>query len=50
MSGITYQNGDATQPQALGVKMICHACNDIGARGKGFVLALSRRWEQPEAE
>jgi O-acetyl-ADP-ribose deacetylase (regulator of RNase III) len=32
------------------VKIICHVCNDIGAWGKGFVLALSRRWEAPEAQ
>jgi O-acetyl-ADP-ribose deacetylase (regulator of RNase III) len=50
MSGITYLKGDATCPQAKGVKLICHVCNDMGRWGKGFVLALSRRWEQPEAE
>jgi O-acetyl-ADP-ribose deacetylase (regulator of RNase III) len=50
MSGITYLNGDATGPQAKRVKVICHVCNDIGGRGKGFVLALSTRWAEPEAE
>jgi O-acetyl-ADP-ribose deacetylase (regulator of RNase III) len=50
MCGITYQSGDATCPRAEGIKIICHVCNDIGAWGKGFVLALSRRWGQPEAE
>jgi O-acetyl-ADP-ribose deacetylase (regulator of RNase III) len=50
MSGINYIKGDATCPQAKGIKIICHVCNDIGAWGKGFVLALSRRWEEPEAE
>jgi hypothetical protein len=50
MSGIMYINGDAACPQAKGVKIICHICNDIGGWGKGFVLAISRRWEQPEAE
>jgi O-acetyl-ADP-ribose deacetylase (regulator of RNase III) len=50
MSGIIYIKGDATCPQAKGVKIICHVCNDIGGWGKGFVLAISRRWEQPEAE
>jgi O-acetyl-ADP-ribose deacetylase (regulator of RNase III) len=50
MSGITYVKGDATCPQAKGVKIICHICNDIGGWGKGFVLALSKRWEAPEAE
>jgi O-acetyl-ADP-ribose deacetylase (regulator of RNase III) len=50
MSGITYLKGDATCPQAKGVKIICHVCNDIGGWGKGFVLAISKRWEEPEAE
>ena len=50
MSSIRYLKGDATSPQAKGVKLVCHVCNDIGGWGKGFVLALSRRWDQPEAE
>ncbi|VTR98341.1 Uncharacterized protein OS=Streptomyces sp. HGB0020 GN=HMPREF1211_01411 PE=4 SV=1: Macro [Gemmata massiliana] len=49
MSGITYLKGDATCPQAKGTKLICHVCNDIGGWGKGFVLALSRRWSEPES-
>jgi len=48
MAGIIYIKGDATCPQAKGMKLICHVCNDIGGWGKGFVLALSRRWQQPE--
>lgn len=50
MVKITYVKGDATCPQAKGTKVICHICNDIGGWGKGFVLALSRRWPEPEAE
>jgi O-acetyl-ADP-ribose deacetylase (regulator of RNase III) len=46
--GITYLKGDATSPQAKGVKLICHICNDAGGWGKGFVLAISKRWKQPE--
>ncbi|MFF2010615.1 macro domain-containing protein [Streptomyces sp. NPDC058195] len=49
MSEITYIQGDATAPQAKGVKLIAHVCNDLGGWGKGFVLALSRRWPEPEA-
>ncbi|MEV7107315.1 macro domain-containing protein [Streptomyces atroolivaceus] len=49
MSGITYVRGDATAPQAKGVKLIVHVCNDLGGWGKGFVLAVSRRWPGPEA-
>jgi O-acetyl-ADP-ribose deacetylase (regulator of RNase III) len=48
MAQITYLKGDATCPQAKGVKIICHVCNDIGGWGKGFVLAVSKRWKQPE--
>lgn len=50
MPAITYLKGDATCPQAKGVKVIAHVCNDLGRWGKGFVLAVSRRWPQPEAE
>ena len=49
MSEITYVRGDATVPSVKGVKVIAHVCNDIGGWGKGFVLALSRRWPEPEA-
>ncbi|MFI6034601.1 macro domain-containing protein [Streptomyces sp. NPDC051315] len=49
MSGITYVRGDATVPSVKGVKVIAHVCNDIGGWGKGFVVALSRRWPEPEA-
>ncbi|MEU5299589.1 macro domain-containing protein [Streptomyces noursei] len=47
-AAITYLKGDATAPQGKGVKMIVHVCNDLGGWGKGFVLALSRRWPEPE--
>ena len=46
---ITYLKGDATCPQAKGRKVIAHICNDIGKWGAGFVLAISKRWAQPEA-
>ncbi|MCX4406398.1 MULTISPECIES: macro domain-containing protein [unclassified Streptomyces] len=49
MSETTYVRGDATAPSVKGVKLIAHVCNDIGGWGKGFVLALSRRWPEPEA-
>ena len=42
--------GDATSPQASGPKVIVHCCNDMGGWGKGFVLALSRRWPEPERD
>ncbi|MGW1657159.1 macro domain-containing protein [Streptomyces atratus] len=49
MTVITYVRGDATAPQGKGVKLIAHVCNDLGGWGKGFVLAVSRRWPEPEA-
>ncbi|MFI1284977.1 MULTISPECIES: macro domain-containing protein [unclassified Streptomyces] len=41
--------GDATSPQAKGPKVIAHVCNDLGGWGKGFVVAVSKRWPEPEA-
>lgn len=46
---IRYLNGDATQPIGEGPKFIVHVCNNVGLWGAGFVLAVSRRWPQPEA-
>ncbi|GAA3621109.1 macro domain-containing protein [Lentzea roselyniae] len=40
--------GDATSPQAKRPKIIAHVCDDLGGWGKGFVLAISRRWTEPE--
>ena len=40
--------GDATQPVGEGTKIIVHVCNDIGGWGRGFVVALSKRWPEPE--
>jgi O-acetyl-ADP-ribose deacetylase (regulator of RNase III) len=48
MPEISYTVGDATQPQGSGPRIIVHVCNDVGGWGRGFVLALSRRW--PAAE
>jgi len=36
--------GDATCPVGAGNKIIAHVCNDVGRWGKGFVLAVSKRW------
>ena len=49
MAKITYLTGDATSPIGEGQKIICHICNDIGAWGAGFVLAISKKWKEPEA-
>ncbi len=45
-----YTTGDATQPEGDGPKIIVHVCNNAGKWGKGFVMALSKRWNEPEAE
>ncbi|NYH55222.1 O-acetyl-ADP-ribose deacetylase (regulator of RNase III) [Nocardiopsis arvandica] len=49
-SGLRIVRGDATDPQAFGPKIIAYVCNDRGGWGKGFVLALSRRWSEPERD
>jgi O-acetyl-ADP-ribose deacetylase (regulator of RNase III) len=46
---ITYLIGDATALDGPGRGVIAHVCNDSGGWGKGFVLAISRRWPEPEA-
>ena len=48
MNKIIYLKGDATKPEGLGTKIIAHVCNDVGLWGKGFVLAVSKRWKFPE--
>lgn len=48
MTEITYLKGDATAPSTKGPQIIAHVCNDLGGWGKGFVLALSKRFPEPE--
>lgn len=47
---LTFVVGDATQPigDLKTNKIIAHVCNDIGGWGRGFVLAVSARWKEPE--
>ncbi len=47
---IKYLKGDATAPQETGNKIIVHVCNDMGGWGKGFVVAISKRWLEPEKQ
>jgi O-acetyl-ADP-ribose deacetylase (regulator of RNase III) len=47
---INYIKGDATNPKAEGNKIVVHICNDIGGWGKGFVMAISKRWKEPEQQ
>lgn len=51
--GLNYFKGDATDPVSTdptvyGGRIIVHCCNNIGAWGKGFVLAVSKRWPHVE--
>jgi O-acetyl-ADP-ribose deacetylase (regulator of RNase III) len=46
---VDYIPGDATAPHGTGPRIIAHVCNDQGGWGKGFVLALSHHWPQPES-
>lgn len=48
MSTLTTIQGDATKPEGDGIKLIPHICNNIGAWGAGFVLAISKKWSKPE--
>jgi O-acetyl-ADP-ribose deacetylase (regulator of RNase III) len=45
---IGYRHGDATAPGETDPTVIVHVCNDVGKWGKGFVLAISKRWSEPE--
>lgn len=45
---INYIKEDATNPQGIENKIIVHICNDIGGWGKGFVMAISKKWKTPE--
>jgi O-acetyl-ADP-ribose deacetylase (regulator of RNase III) len=45
---IKYLKGDATRPESWDNAIIAHIVNDDGKWGKGFVMAISRRWPEPE--
>lgn len=47
---IHYLEGNAVEPVQTGNKIIAHVCNDISAWGKGFVLAISKKWKEPEKQ
>lgn len=50
MLDIEYVEGDATRPKGKGARVLVHCCNDIGRWGSGFVVALSKRWVDPEVQ
>ena len=45
---IEYVTGDATNPRGTGPRILVHVCNDVGRWGRGFVVALSGKWPEPE--
>ena len=47
---IYYLNGDATEPRGGGLKILPHIVNSKGGWGAGYVLALSKKWPEPEIE
>lgn len=49
---INYLRGDATRPIVAPdqLALIVHIVNTRGGWGRGFVVAVSKRWPQPEAQ
>lgn len=47
---ITYVTGDATHPRPGDYRFIVHCCNDKGAWGSGFVLAVDELSPDPRHE
>jgi O-acetyl-ADP-ribose deacetylase (regulator of RNase III) len=47
---IHYLDGNAVEPIGDDKKIIAHVCNNIGAWGAGFVMAISKKWKEPERE
>jgi O-acetyl-ADP-ribose deacetylase (regulator of RNase III) len=47
---IKYLKGDATNPIGKGIKIITHIVNNFGGWGAGFVLAINKKWKEPEAK
>lgn len=46
---IAYLKGDATDPIEDGNRaIVAHVCNNLGRWGRGFVVALSKRWPLAE--
>ena len=50
MTEIIYVNGDATTPIGTEKKHIVHVCNDLGYWGRGFVMAISAKWDEPKRQ
>lgn len=48
LAPIQYVSGDATAPIGTGPRVIAHVVNTEGGWGRGFVVAVSKRWARPE--
>jgi len=48
LNKINYVKGDATNPIGDGVKILAHIVNNKNRWGAGFVLAISKKWSEPE--
>ena len=48
MNNIKYITGNALEPLGDKRKVIVHVCNDVGGWGSGFVVAISKKWSEPE--
>jgi O-acetyl-ADP-ribose deacetylase (regulator of RNase III) len=46
---LKFVDGDATNP-VTSPFCIIHICNNVGGWGAGFVLAISKKWKEPERE
>lgn len=47
---LKFVEADATLPMAGGHRILVHICNNIGAWGAGFVVALAQRWPKTKDE
>jgi O-acetyl-ADP-ribose deacetylase (regulator of RNase III) len=46
---IQYKKGDVLEVKCEFSRIIPHVCNNKGKWGSGFVVALSKKWKEPEA-
>lgn len=44
------EDGEDGEEYVNEIKIIIHVCNDINRWGKGFVLAVSKKWKEPAIE
>lgn len=47
---LRYVKGDATIPRGGAHRILMHICNDVGGWGRGFVVALAKRYPKTEQQ